>query len=135
MALSRIAHYHEHWDYWERCRETTCDQKAWDRWLCTKRIKVRNQPRYEVCPEVYYFPRKTKNSVGGPSLRGLDRRYGYGGYRCKHDGGMLRHESAPDPDQPIQNDELFEQIERLKLVAKEARKKNRGRKKQQPVTS
>lgn len=134
MPLSSIAHYHEHWDYWRRCRESECAEKAWDKWLCTKRIKVRNEPRYNVCGEAYYYVRTRKNVVGGPHKRMLDRRYGFGlQYRCKHDGvGCLRHESAPDPDQPIQDPLLKEQIETLQKVAKEARKK-RGRKTTSPA--
>lgn len=128
MALG-LAHYHERWDTWQRCRETTCTDRAWDRWLCTKRIKVRNEDRYTVCGQVYFYLRVTQGKVGGPPSRQIDRRYGYGHhYRCKHEAvALLRHESAPDPEQPLQDALLFEQIERLKLVAKEARKK-RGRK-------
>lgn len=135
MPLNLIAHYHDEGyaltDKWVRCRETTCARPKWDRWLCTKRTKVRNLPRYETCGVEYFYPRRKEDVAGGPALRYLDRRYGRGvPYRCKtHEGVVVqRHESAPDPDQPIQDPELAEQIARLQLVAKEARKK-RGRKK------
>lgn len=129
-ALAKVTHYHETFTGWRACRDSSCGSGVWDRWLCTKRTKVRNQPRYEVCGEAYFYKRKRQGVVGGPTDRQLDRRYAYGyQYRCKHDGlGLLRHESAPDPDQPVQDPALFDQIEHLKVVAKEARKK-RGRKK------
>lgn len=137
MPLVKIAHYHDHGfalvDKWVRCRESKCtDPKpVFDRWLCAQRTKVKNEPRYEVCGEEYYFPRLTPGQVGGPRTRCLDRRYAFGyNYRCKHPSGVriVRHESAPDPEQPLQDPTLLEQIEHLKVVAKEARKK-RGRKK------
>ena len=134
MALAKLAHYHETRIGWQRCRETTCTAPAWDRWVCTKRIKVRNQPRYETCDEAYFYKRSTPGVVGGPAERLLDRRFARGfQYRCKHDGvGVLRHESAPDPNQPIQDQSLLDQIEHLMVVAKEARKK-RVRKKASPA--
>lgn len=134
MGLGGVAHYHESWKGWTRCRETTCGGRKWDRWVCTKRIKVRNEPRYNSCGEAYFYPRLTAAVVGGPLRRTLDRRYGFGHqYRCKHDAGaLLRHETAPDPEQPAQDSLLYEQIEHLKAVAKEARKK-RGRKKSIPT--
>lgn len=138
MALTRVAHYHDHgyalMERWVRCRESKCTDPTdmWDKWVCTKRIKVRNEDRYNKCGEVYWFRRLDPKVVGGPRTRALDRRYAFGyHYRCKHPVGIVRHESAPDPDQPVQDPQLLEQIEHLKVVAKEARKK-RGRK---PKTS
>lgn len=137
MALIRFAHYHDHGyavtERYIRCRESKCTDPTpiFDRWLCTNRTKVRNEPRYESCKQEYWWPRLKPGVVGGPRTRMLDRRYGYAAwYKCKHvkSGGLLRHESAPDPEQPVQDPALFEQIEHLKVVAKEARKK-RGRKK------
>lgn len=133
MGLASIAHYHEVFgrgEEWRRCRSTDCDGQRWDKWVCTKRVKVRNEPRYESCGAAYYFRRTKPNVVGGPRTRSLDRRYAFGySWRCKHPGdGVLRHETAPDPEQPTQDELLFDQIEKLKIVAKEARKK-RGRKK------
>jgi hypothetical protein len=141
LALTKVAHYHDHGyaltDKWVRCRESQCfDPKpTYDRWLCTVRTKVRNEPRYTVCGQEYWYQRSKPGVVAGPGYRFLDRRYGVGpSYRCKgHSGGIHRHESAPDPEQPIQDPKLIEQIEHLKVVAKEARKK-RGRRKKDAAT-
>lgn len=140
MSLGRIAHYHDHGyaltDRWVRCRSTNCEdpKPIYDRWLCTKRTKVRNQPRYEQCGQEYFYRRVKPGVVAGPGNRMLDRRYVQGGaYKCKHEGDViLRHESAPDPEQPAQDPKLIETIEHLKVVAKEAKKK-RGRKKASPA--
>lgn len=120
-----LAHYHEEWTGWPRCRESECGKVQWDRWLCTHRTKVRNEDRHEPCGAAYYFRRPNPYQVGGPRTRALDRRYAFGyNYKCKHTGtSMLRHESAPDPDQPAQDPILKEQIEALKVVAKATRKK------------
>lgn len=139
MALGNVAHYHfvfgmrgrPWWDGWRRCRESRCGEpEIHDRWLCTHRTKIRNEPRYEMCGTAYYFKRPAPGMAGGPSDRKLDRRYGrYPTYNCKgHHVALLRHEAAPDPEQPAQDLLLYEQIERLQVVAKEARRK-RGRKK------
>lgn len=119
------------WDGWRRCRAARCElPEIHDRWVCTHRTKVRNEPRYTICGTEYFFARKERGVAGGPNERRLDRRYGYAYTRdCKgHNHALLRHESAPDPEQPIQDPGLFDQIEHLQVVAKEARKK-RGRKK------
>jgi hypothetical protein len=122
-----LAHYHERNSAgYERCRETECGRPQLDRWLCTKRTKVRNEPRYVSCGNEYFYRRRTPYKVGGPRTRTLDPRYAYGyQYKCKHphENVLLRHESAPDPEQPTQDPMLKEQIEALKVVAKAARRK------------
>lgn len=81
-----------------------------DRWICTS------------CGSERFYPRTAPGKRGGPEQRALDRRYGWAFCRkaacnpIRHkvwntlqvdkwrEMALFRHESAPNPEQPVQDD-------------------------------